>query len=88
MQRALWSTGTKEPFRSREQLGRYPARGPGFEQAAGFLRIRDIENPLDKNAVHPESYNIVDAMAHDIGCSVVELMKDGALRKTSIFRAM
>jgi protein Tex len=70
------------PFLSRRELGKVSRLGPkAFEQAAGFLRIRDGENPLDTSAVHPESYHIVDAMAHDAGCSVVDLMKDENLRK-------
>jgi uncharacterized protein len=69
------------PFRSREELRKVPRLGPkAFEQAAGFLRIRDGENPLDGSAVHPESYHIVNAMARDIGCSVADLTKDGGLR--------
>jgi uncharacterized protein len=56
--------------------------GPkAFEQAAGFLRIRNGENPLDRSAVHPESYPIVDSMARDLGCSVMDLMRDENLRK-------
>jgi uncharacterized protein len=56
--------------------------GPkAFEQAAGFLRIRDGENPLDRSAVHPESYPVVDAMARDLGCLVLDLMRDEKLRK-------
>ncbi len=70
------------PFRSRNELVKVPRLGPkAFEQAAGFLRIRDGENPLDASAVHPESYHIVDAMARDLGCSVTDLMKDGELRR-------
>jgi uncharacterized protein len=70
------------PFRSREELRKVPRLGPkAFEQSAGFLRIRDGENLLDRSAVHPESYHIVDAMAKDIGCSPVDLMKDEELRK-------
>ena len=70
------------PFRSREGLRKVPRLGPkAFEQAAGFLRIRDGENPLDRSAVHPESYPIIDAMAADLGCSVVDLMRDENLRK-------
>jgi len=69
------------PFRCREQLKDVPRLGArAFEQAAGFLRIRDGANPLDGSAVHPESYAIVDAMAADVGCSVVDLMRDGSLR--------
>ncbi|MFH0788208.1 MAG: Tex family protein, partial [Pseudomonadota bacterium] len=69
------------PFRSREALKQVPRLGPkAFEQAAGFLRLRDGENPLDGSAVHPESYPIVDTMAEDLGCSVLDLMGDQALR--------
>ena len=70
------------PFRSKEALKKVSRLGPkAFEQAAGFLRIRDGENPLDRSAVHPESYSIVDAMARDLGCSVLDLMGDEKLRK-------
>jgi uncharacterized protein len=70
------------PFQSREQLKQVPRLGPkAFEQAAGFLRIRDGENPLDRSAVHPESYPIVDAMATDLGCSVLDLMREEKLRE-------
>jgi uncharacterized protein len=70
------------PFQSREELKRVPRLGPkAFEQAAGFLRIREGENPLDRSAVHPESYPIVDAMARDLGCSVLDLMREEKLRE-------
>ncbi len=70
------------PFKSREELKKVPRLGPkAFEQAAGFLRIRDGENPLDRSAVHPESYPIVDAMARDLDCSVIDLMRDEKLRR-------
>ncbi|MBI4553645.1 MAG: S1 RNA-binding domain-containing protein, partial [Candidatus Latescibacteria bacterium] len=63
-------------------LKQVPRLGPkAFEQAAGFLRIRDGVNSLDRSAVHPESYSIVDAMARDLGCGVEDLMRDEALRK-------
>ena len=69
-------------FKSRAELRKVPRLGPkAFEQAAGFLRVRDGENPLDSSAVHPESYSIVDKMAKDLGCSVKELMLDAALRQ-------
>ena len=52
------------PFKSRAELKQVPRLGPkAFEQAAGFLRIRDGEHPLDASAVHPESYPVVDQMA-------------------------
>jgi protein Tex len=70
------------PFQSREGLKQVSRLGPKvFEQAAGFLRIRDGENPLDRSAVHPESYPIVDTMARDLACSVLDLMRDEELRK-------
>jgi uncharacterized protein len=69
-------------FNSRQELRKVPRLGPkAFEQAAGFLRIQNAENPLDGSAVHPESYHIVDTMARDMGCSIVDLMKDEGLRK-------
>jgi len=70
------------PFTTRAGLKKVPGLGPkAFEQAAGFLRIRDGENPLDASAVHPESYHSVEAMAKDLGCAVNDLMLDDALRK-------
>ncbi len=70
------------PFKTREELKKVPRLGPkAFEQAAGFLRIRDGENPLDRSAVHPESYPIVEAMARDLNCSVVDLMQNETLRQ-------
>jgi uncharacterized protein len=69
------------PFESRRQLKKVPRLGAkAFEQAAGFLRIRDAANPLDSSAVHPESYHIVDSMAADAGGSVTDLMRDNSLR--------
>ena len=69
------------PFKSRRQLKKVHRLGAkAFEQAAGFMRIRDAVNPLDSSAVHPESYHVVDAMAVDAGCSVADLMKDKSLR--------
>lgn len=54
-------------FKNRRQLMKVPKLGPkAFEQAAGFLRIRDGENPLDNTAVHPESYPVVQAIASDL----------------------
>ena len=68
------------PFRSRAELRRVPRLGPkAFEQCAGFLRIRDAENPLDNSAVHPESYGIVDAMAASLGVPVRELVGNAEL---------
>jgi len=69
------------PFASREELRNVSRLGPSaFEQAAGFLRIREGNNPLDGSAVHPESYPIVDTMAQDLKCSVTDLMSDEKIR--------
>ena len=70
------------PFTSRAQLKKVPRLGPkAFEQAAGFLRIRDGDHPLDASAVHPESYGIVDAMAADLGCGVRDLIERQDMRQ-------
>lgn len=72
----------KGPFQSREQLKNVSRFGEkAFEQAAGFLRISDAENPLDSSAVHPESYPIVYRMAEDMKTTVQDLIKNKALRK-------
>jgi uncharacterized protein len=69
------------PFGSREDLKKVPRLGPkAFVQAAGFLRVRGAENPLDTSAVHPECYPVVETMAGDLGCSVKDLMKKDDLR--------
>src|SRR5688572_22764016 len=69
------------PFRSRLDLKKVPRLGDkAFEQAAGFLRIRNAENPLDASAVHPESYDVVEKMAKDLNTSIAELIKNAELR--------
>lgn len=69
------------PFKDRQSLMKVSRLGEKvFEQAAGFLRIHQAENPLDASAVHPESYAIVEQMANDLGCSVKELMTSNELR--------
>lgn len=50
-----------------------------FEQCAGFLRVREGEHPLDRSAVHPERYALVESMAKDLGVGVGALVGDGAL---------
>jgi protein Tex len=73
---------THGPFRNRKQLLEIPRLGPkAFEQSAGFLRIMDGENPLDASAVHPESYDIVDAMSKDLNMSVSNMIKNADLRR-------
>lgn len=70
------------PFSTRRELKKVPRLGDkAFEQAAGFLRIRNGKHPLDASAVHPERYELVEQMAKDLGVKVIELMKDEQLRK-------
>jgi len=69
-------------FKSRKELKNVKRLGPkAFEQCAGFLRIREGENPLDTSAVHPESYHIVDLMAKDLDCTVSDMIKEAKLRE-------
>lgn len=64
-------------FSSRKQLKDVPRLGAkAFEQAAGFLRIRKAENPLDNSAVHPERYKLVEKIAKDQKVSVGDLVGD------------
>lgn len=70
------------PFASRRELLKVPRMGAkAFEQCAGFLRIAQAKNPLDRTAVHPESYHIVEQMAKDLHCTVAELTTDKNLRQ-------
>jgi uncharacterized protein len=70
------------PFRSRKELMKVKRMGAkAFEQSAGFLRIRNADNPLDSSAVHPESYHVVEKMAKDIGCDIKSLITDENKRK-------
>jgi uncharacterized protein len=74
------------PFHSRRDLKGVARLGPkAFEQAAGFLRVRGTENPLDASAVHPESYDVVERMAKDLGVPVARLVGNTELvRKIDI----
>ncbi|HWR34999.1 MAG TPA: Tex family protein [Clostridia bacterium] len=64
-------------FRSRVQLKEVPGIGPKtFEQAAGFLRIRNGDNPLDITAVHPESYQVVEQIAESLKVPIEDLVKN------------
>ncbi len=68
-------------FASREAL--HAVKGLGdkaFEQCAGFLRVRESDNPLDRSAVHPERYALVEKMAASVGTDVETLMKEKELR--------
>ncbi|MCC6397993.1 MAG: RNA-binding transcriptional accessory protein [Bacteroidetes bacterium] len=63
------------PYKSREELRQVPKFGPKtFEQAAGFLRIRDGGNPLDNSAVHPESYPIAEKILADLGMTIQDVV--------------
>jgi len=69
------------PFTSREEFKKVTRFGDkAFEQAAGFLRIRNALNPLDRSAVHPESYHIVYKMAKQVQITVEELIKNEEAR--------
>lgn len=70
------------PFRSRAELKKVAMLGPkAFEQCAGFLKIPDAQNPLDNSSVHPESYEVVEAMAKKVDATVIDLIKQPELRK-------
>lgn len=69
-------------FKNRESLKKVPRLGDkAFEQAAGFLRIRNAEHALDASGVHPERYQLVNKMARDLNCTVSQLMKDPELQQ-------
>ncbi|MGH8302576.1 MAG: Tex family protein [Steroidobacteraceae bacterium] len=78
----------KGAFRSREALREVPRLGAKtFEQAAGFLRINDGENPLDRSAVHPEAYPVVQRILTDLRKPMAEVMGDSrALRQIEAAR--
>ena len=70
------------PFPNRKALLKVPKMGAKtYEQAAGFLRVTNSDNPLDNSAVHPESYAIVERMARDLHCTVSDLMQRAELRQ-------
>ena len=69
-------------FSSRQELKKVERLGAkAFEQCAGFLRVRESDNPLDRSAVHPERYALVQQMATDAGATVDQLMGDKDLRQ-------
>ena len=69
------------PFPNRKALLKVPKMGAKtYEQAAGFLRVTNSDNPLDNSAVHPESYPIVERMAKDLRCTVSDLIQRAELR--------
>jgi len=69
------------PFRNRQELKKVHRLGDkAFEQCAGFLRVRESDNPLDRSAVHPERYALVERMAKAVNTTVEGLMSDKSLR--------
>ncbi|MCC5651246.1 RNA-binding transcriptional accessory protein [Nostoc sp. XA013] len=73
-------------FKNRRQLLKVPKLGPkAFEQAAGFLRIRGGDNPLDNTAVHPESYSVIEAIASDLNVPLNQVTEIAEkLKKTNL----
>ena len=70
-------------FTSRKDLAKVPRLGDKtFEQAAGFLRIMNGTNPLDASGVHPESYPVVERIAHEFSRDVSSLIGDGSFLKS------
>lgn len=69
-------------FTDRNQLLKVPRLGgKAFEQCAGFLRIKEGDNPLDASSVHPEAYSIVEKIAHDVNSEVKSLIGNEYLLK-------
>ena len=72
----------KGTFKTKFDLQNVSGLGPkAFEQAAGFIRIRQADNVLDRSAVHPESYTLVEQIAADYNCSITDLVENADLRK-------
>ncbi len=70
-------------FTSRSQLLKVPRLGnKAFEQCAGFLKVPNSTNPLDRSAVHPEAYHLVETIAGDLKVDVQFLIGNEALLKT------
>ena len=69
-------------FKNRHELMKVDRLGnKAFEQCAGFLRVRESDNPLDRSAVHPERYELVEKMAQSVGATVEQLMENKELRQ-------
>ena len=72
----------KGGFKSRKELLKVAKMGAKtYEQCAGFIRVAASENPLDRSAVHPERYALVERMAKDLGVKVEDLINNAELRK-------
>jgi uncharacterized protein len=73
---------TNGPFPNRTAIRKVPRIGEKtFEQAAGFLRIPDGDNPLDRSAVHPEAYPVVERILTRLGTGIAEVMRRPAVMK-------
>ncbi len=71
------------PFVNRKQLKKVPRLGDkAYEQAAGFLRVMNGDNPLDASAVHPEAYPVVEAIIADTGKSIRDLIGQSGFLRT------
>lgn len=69
-------------IRSREELKKVKRLGDkAYEQAAGFLRVREAENPLDNSSIHPESYKIVQSIAKKLKVELKEIIGNDSLLK-------
>lgn len=74
-------------FKQRKQLLKVARMGDkAYEQAAGFLRIRNSKHPLDNTAVHPERYELVEKMAKDLGTDVSGLLSNKQMRQQIILK--
>ncbi|HEV2130877.1 MAG TPA: Tex family protein, partial [Longimicrobiaceae bacterium] len=82
-QRIVERRAAEGAFRSRKQLQKVPGLGPKtYEQAAGFLRVREGEHPLDASAVHPERYALVERITRDLGVRLESLVgNEEAIRR-------
>ncbi len=71
------------PFANRKQLKKVPRLGDkAYEQAAGFLRVMNGDNPLDASAVHPEAYPVVEAIISSTGKSIRDLIGQSGFIRT------
>ncbi|OFX62199.1 MAG: RNA-binding transcriptional accessory protein [Bacteroidetes bacterium GWB2_41_8] len=76
------------PFGARSEIQKVSRMGAkAYEQSAGFLRIPEAVNPLDKTAVHPESYHVVEKMAKDMKCTVQDLISEKELQEKVVLTA-
>lgn len=90
-ERIIAHRDTHGPFRNRKLLTKVPGLGPkAFEQAAGFLRIREGENPLDATAIHPESYGVAGSVLERAGISMAadQVSRESALSRLQMEQSL